>query len=135
MDRMRPGRFRMLVNPRQGGAELIVVDGMQWARTGRGAAWLKTPSRDASSLLPSMADLFRNGLTGAAERAAADGGQIVEGDIAWNNGSSCEGKLLLRIDAAGRPSLMRFEGTCNGQPFRFRQAFSFAGPVTIEPPQ
>jgi hypothetical protein len=135
IDRVRPGRFRMLVNPRQGGPELIIVDNMQWVRTGGSAPWFKTPARGFSGSIPSMADLFRNGLTQATEKAGPAGSRSVEGDISWSNGTPCEGKLLLRIDTAGLPSLLRFEGLCGSQPLRFRQAFSYNGPVTIAPPE
>jgi hypothetical protein len=135
IDRVRPGRFRMLINPKQGGTERIVIDDMQWARTDAAAPWLKTSVRNDSGVLPSIADLFRNGLSGASETAAPDGSRRVEGTVSWTNGASCEGKVLFRIDAAGLPVLFRFDGICGGQPMRFRQAFSYSGPVTIDPPQ
>src|SRR5262245_37276773 len=36
VDRVRPGRTRVIKNPRQGGPELIVIDGTQWVRAGGG---------------------------------------------------------------------------------------------------
>lgn len=134
IDRVRPGRLRMVKNPRQGGPELVVVDGMQWVRT-TAAGWRKSPAPATAGLVPSMAGLFRGGLTDPVEKPGPDGGRSVEGGMAWTNGTSCEGRLLLRIDAAGLPSLLRFEGVCGGRPSRFRQAFSYTGPVTIAPPE
>jgi hypothetical protein len=133
IDRVRPGRFRMVKNPRQGGLELVVVDGTQWVRTAVG--WRKSPAPATAGLVLSMAGLFREGLTDPVEQPGPDGGRSVEGGMAWTNGMSCEGRLLLRIDSAGLPSLLRFEGICGGKPCRFRQAFSYTGPVTIAPPE
>jgi hypothetical protein len=133
IDRVRPGRFHMLKNPRQGGPEVIVVDRMQWARIGT-APWRKSPANDTTAFAPSMADLFRTGLAHSVEQAGPDGGRSIEGVMTWSNGTTrCEGKLLLRIDAS-LPSLLRFEGLCGGKPLHFRQAFSYVGPVTIAPP-
>jgi len=135
IDRVSPGRFRMLVNPHQGGPERIIVDKMQWARTGVSDPWLKTPVQESPGSLPSMADLFRNGLTGAVQKDGPAGTRSVEGTIAWTNGTLCEGKVLFRIDAAGLPLLLRFEGLCGNKPLRFRETFSYNGPVTIMPPE
>jgi len=132
IDRVHPGRFHLVKNPRQGGLELVVVDGMQWVRTATG--WHKSPAPATAGVVLSMAGLFRNGLTDALEGPGPNGGRSVEGAIAWTNGTSCKGRLLLRIDAAGRPSLLRFEGVCGGKPSHFRQAFSYEGPLTIAPP-
>lgn len=85
--------------------------------------------------MPSMAELFRTGLIEPVEKAAPNGGRSVEGMMSWTNGARCEGKLLLRVNAAGLPSLLRFEGLCDGKPFRFRQAFSYTGPVNIAAPE
>lgn len=133
IDRVRPGRFHMVKNPRQDGPELVVVDGMQWVRTAAG--WQKSPAPATAGLVPSMVGLIREGLTDPVEQPGPDGGRSVEGGMAWTNGTSCKGRLLLRIDAAGLPSLLRFEGACGGKPSRFRQAFSYNGPVTIAPPE
>lgn len=132
IDRVRPGRFRLVKNPRQGGPELVVVDGMQWVRTT--GSWQKSPALATAGLIPSIAGLFREGLTDPVEKPGPDGGRSVEGGMAWTNGTSCKGKVLLRIDAGGLPSLLRFEGVCGGKLTRFRQAFSYTGPVTIAPP-
>lgn len=134
IDRVTPGRFRLTRNPRQGGPELVIVDGMQWART-RGGRWQRSPARDTDSLVPSMTDLFRTGLSRMVEQAEPDGSRSVTGGMAWTNGVRCEGELLMRIQADGLPSLLRFEGVCGGKPFRFRQAFSFAGPLAITAPE
>lgn len=133
IDRVRPSRFRLVKNPRQGGPELVVIDGMQWVRTTTG--WQKSPAPAITGLMPSIAGLFREGLTDPVEKLGPAGGRSVEGGMAWTNGTSCKGRLLLRIDAAGLPSLLRFEGVCGGKPSRFRQAFSYTGPVTIAPPE
>ncbi|HKG58557.1 MAG TPA: hypothetical protein VKB05_02170 [Pyrinomonadaceae bacterium] len=135
IDRINPGRFRMLVNPRQGGPERIIVDKMQWARISVSAPWLKTPVQESPGSFPSVGDLFRNGLTQAVDKAGPAGSRSIEGAITWTNGTLCEGKVLLRIDAAGRPSLLRFEGLCGNKPLRFREAFSYTGPVTITAPE
>lgn len=135
IDRIDPGRFRMLVNPRQGGPERIVIDKMQWARAGASAPWLKTPVPESPSSFPSMADLFRNGLSRAVEKPGPAGSRSIEGDITWTNGTLCEGKILLRIDAAGLPSLLSFDGLCGNRPLRFREVFSYTGPVTIKAPE
>jgi predicted outer membrane repeat protein len=135
IDRVSPGRFRMLVNPRQGGPERIIVDKMQWARVDVSAPWLKTPIQESPGSFPSMADLFRNGLSRAVEKAGPAGSRSVEGAITWTNGTLCEGKVLLRIDAAGLPLLLRFEGLCGNKPLRFREVFSYTGPVTITAPE
>src|SRR5439155_11107446 len=125
----------MLVNPRQGGPERIVVDRMQWVRTGGSKPWFKTPAQELSAPFPFAAELFRNGLTRAVESPGPGSSRNVEGDFAWTNGTACEGKMLLRIDAGGLPSLLRFEGNCDKKPVRFRVAFSYTGPVTITPPK
>jgi hypothetical protein len=133
IDRVNPGRYRMVTNPRQGGAELIVVDGMQWVRIG--TTWRKTPALPTAGLVPSTVKLFREGLTNAVELPGPDGGRSIEGEMAWTNGVSCSGKILLRINATGLPSLLRFDGVCGAKPCRFRQAFSYDGPLTIVPPE
>lgn len=133
IDRVRPGRFRMVKNPRQGGLEIVVVDGMQWVRTAAG--WRKSPAPATADLVPSIAGLFREGLINPVEQSGPNGGHSVEGGMEWTNGMSCEGRLLLRIDASGLPSLLRFQGVCGGKPCSFRQAFSYTGPVTITPPE
>jgi hypothetical protein len=132
VDRVDPGRLHLIKNPRQGGAEIVVIDGMQWVRTD--TSWRKTPALPTAGLVPSMAGLFRAGLTDLVETPGPDGGRSVEGEMAWTNGASCTGRILLRIDAGGLPSLLRFEGVCGGKPTRFRQAFSHTGPLTIAPP-
>jgi ABC-type transporter Mla MlaB component len=43
--------------------------------------------------------------------------------------------MLLRIDAAGLPLLLRFVDRCDNQALRFREAFSYTGPVTIRAPE
>ena len=134
IDRVNPGRFRMLVNPRQGGPERIVVDRMQWVRTGGSEPWFKTPAQESSAPFPFAAELFRNGLTRAVESPGPGSSRNVEGDFAWTNGTPCEGKMLLRIDVGGLPSLLRFEGNCDKKPVRFRVAFSYTSPVTITAP-
>jgi hypothetical protein len=134
IDRVRPGRFRLVKNPRQGGPEIVIVDGMQWVHTMQG--WRKSPAPATAGVIPSMAGMFREGLTDLIEKSDPNGGgRSVEGRMAWTNGMSCKGRLLLRIDAAGLPSLLRFEGLCGGKASRFRQAFSYTGPVTITPPE
>ena len=135
IDRINPGRFRMLVNPRQGGPERIIIDKMQWARTSVSAPWLKTPVQESPGSVPSIGDLFRNGLSQAVDKPGPDGSRIIEGAITWTNGTLCEGKVLLRIDTVGRPLMLRFEGLCGNRPLRFREAFSFTGPVTITAPE
>ena len=82
-----------------------------------------------------MAGLFRNGLTQAAEQVGAAGERTITGNMAWTNGTACEGKLLMRTDATGLPALLRFDGLCGGKPFRFRQAFSFVDIPVIDVPQ
>lgn len=133
VDRVSPGRIHMTKNPRQGGLEVIVVDGMQWARTASG--WRKTPVLPTGGLVPTVGALVHEGLTDPVETPGPDGSRSVEGGLAWTNGTSCKGRILLRIDAAGLPSLLRFEGECGGQPTRFREAFSHTGPLTIAPPE
>lgn len=135
IDRINPGRFQMLVNPRQGGPERIIVDKMQWARTGVSARWFQTPVQESPGSFPSMADLFRNGLSRPVETAGPAGSRSIEGAITWTNGTSCDGKVLLRVDATGLPLLLRFEGVCGNESLRFREAFSYTGPVTITPPK
>ena len=83
---------------------------------------------------PSIAVLLGQGLTDATETAGAGGGRLVEGAISWMNGARCDGRLRLRIDAGGLPATLGFEGTCAGKPARFLEAFSFAGPLRIDPP-
>ena len=135
IDRVNPGRFRMRVNPRQGGPERIIVDKMQWARTGASEPWFNTPAVETPGAFPSMAELFRSGLSNVVAKAGPGGSRDIEGSIAWTNGVLCEGKVLLRIDSAGLPLVLRFDGLCGNKPLRFVQAFSFVGPVTIAAPQ
>jgi hypothetical protein len=132
IDRVRPGRTHVRKNPRQGGLEMIVIDNLQWIRTDSG--WQKSPAPPLPATMPSMAAMFRDGLSAASERREAGGVRTIEGDMAWTNASACKGRLTMRIDRADLPALMRFEGICGGQPTRFRQAFSFEGPLVIEPP-
>lgn len=132
IDRIRPNRLHMVKNPRQGGLEVIVIDGSEWLRDTSG--WQKSPA-GASNIVPSMAGLFRAGLTSASERPAPSGGRAIEGKLSWSNGAACEGKVLMQIAASGRPRLLRFEGACDGRPSRFREAFSFDGPLTIVQPK
>jgi len=133
IDRVRPGRLRMLKNPNQGGFELVVIDGTQWLRTAAG--WQKSPIVATANFAWSLTGLFREGLTEAVERTRPDGGRSVEGRISWTNGTRCDGKVIFRIAVEGLPSLLSFEGDCGGRPSRFRQAFSYDGPLTIAPPE
>lgn len=133
IDRVRPGRFRMLKNPRQDGFELVVIDGAQWLRTT--GAWHRSPALMTDGVVPSLTGLFRGGLADAVEQPRPDGGRSVEGRLVWTNGTRCDGKVMLRIDARGLPSLLTFEGDCDGKPSRFRQNFSYDGPLTIAPPE
>jgi hypothetical protein len=133
VDRVRPGRVRVLKNPRQGGPEMIIIDNSLWVRTDTG--WQKSPAPANTGPVPSIAAMFKDGLSAAVEAAGPDGSRIVEGEMAWTNAATCKGQLRLRIERTGLPSLLRFTGTCGGMPTRFRQAFSYVGPVTIEPPQ
>lgn len=135
IDRVNPGRFRVLINPRQGGPERIIVDKMQWVRTSPSEPWFKTPAEEIPGAFPSMADLFRNGLSNVTAKAGPGGTRNIEGTLTWTNGPRCEGQVLLRIDSAGLPLLLRFEGLCGNKPLRFVEAFSFTGPVTITAPQ
>jgi hypothetical protein len=133
IDRVRPGRFRMVRNPLQNGPETVIIDGNQWSRDA--GNWRKTPAAPAAGLVPSMAGLIREGLTGAIETAEPEGVRVIEGKMVWVSRVRCEGTLLLRITAENLPALLRFEGACGGKFMRFRQAFSFAGPVAINPPE
>lgn len=134
VDRIRPGRMRVIKNPRQGGPELIVIDGMQWVRAGRDG-WQQSRLPAVALATPSLVQILEKGLTNVVERADSDGRRTVEGEVSWSNAVLCTGRLKLRINRRGMPSLIRFNGLCGGKPTRFRQAFSFAGPVTIEAPE
>lgn len=132
VDRVRPDRMRVSKNPRQGGPELIVIDRTQWVRSG--TDWQRSRLPAVALATPSLAQILDEDLTNAVERADSDGGRIVDGDVSWSNAVSCKGRLTLRINRHALPSLVRFDGRCGGKPTRFRQAFSFADRVTIEPP-
>jgi hypothetical protein len=134
VDRVRPGRTHVMKNPRLGGTEIIVIGTTQWARTD--GDWEKSEAGSmADIVLPSIAGLLKQGLTGATETPQPDGGRIIEGVMTWSAASACKGQLQLHIDRAGLPALMNFNGTCGGHDTRFRQAYSFAGPLSIEPPK
>lgn len=133
IDRLRPDRTRVLKNPRQGGLEVIVIGQTQWLRTDAG--WRSMPAPPDAAPVPSMATMFKEGLTGAVEQAGPDGSRVIEGEMSWTNAVACRGRVRLRIESTGLPSLVRFDGACGGQATRFRQAFSYVGPLTIEPPQ
>lgn len=133
IDRVRPDRLRMLKNPRQGGIELRVIGGTQWLRTAAG--WQKSSMLATASIPSFLSGMFRDGLTDAVENARPDGSRSVEGRLSWTNGTRCDGKVMLRIGPDGLPSLLSFDGACGGRPARFRQAFSFDGPLSITPPE
>lgn len=135
LDRVGSRRFHMQINPREGGPEVIVIDARQWARISGKSPWRNAPYTDAGSVPTSLAHLFDQGMTHPVEKVAGDGSRTVQGAIAWSNGGSCDGQLLLKISSAGLPSLLQYEGLCGGTPVRFHQVFSFAGPLSIEPPQ
>jgi hypothetical protein len=119
IDRVGSRRFHLRVNPHENGPELIVFDGLQWARTNGKAPWRSSPALDLRGIVPSIADLFAQGLSHPVEQATPNGGRSIEGTIAWANGGSCEGKLLLRIDSSGLPSLLHYDGLCDGKALRF----------------
>ncbi len=134
IDRLRPNRTHILRNPRQNGLEAIVIGDVQWTRDGQGwsrASVAKLPLE----LTPSIGALLGQGMKDAKETADGDRGRLVEGAISWTNGARCDGRLRLRIDAAGLPATLGFEGTCAGKPARFLEAFSFTGTLRIEPPE
>jgi hypothetical protein len=135
IDQVRPGRTRVIKNPRQGGLQSIVIDKMQWVLTDAGWHASPAPPASAPGAVPALASLLKQGLTDASEQAAPGGGREVQGSLSWTDAVTCTGKLTMQIASTGLPSLMRFEGTCGGKPTRFRQAFSFEGPLAIDPPK
>lgn len=133
LDRVGAGRLRLLKNPKQGGPEIIVVDGVLWQRDGSG--WRRSPAPAIPDLIPSTAGMFRAALTDATEQPGPDGGVMVEGVMTWSSATTCRGRVSLRIGASGLPTQLRFNGQCGGKPTRFRQDFSFEGPLEIAAPQ
>lgn len=131
IERVTPGRLHLIVNPRQGGAELIVVDGQQWLRTPGG--WERSLTT-VPAQAPSLVALLRNGLSEAEERPAVAGMRVFVGHVTWTNGSSSDGRLEIRLDGAGLPRVLRFEGTCAGAPCRFHQRTDYDGSIRIGPP-
>jgi hypothetical protein len=134
IDRIRPGRLRVLKNPRQNGLEMIVIDDRQWLRTASGWTAAPAPTGTTPQAAPSLSALLKNGLTGAVERTEPDGSRIVEGEISWSAASACKGKLRVHIEPGGRPFFLGFEGDCASKPTVFHQAMSYAGGFSIEPP-
>jgi hypothetical protein len=134
IDRIRPGRLRVLKNPRQNGFEMILIDDRQWLRTPSGWKAAPAPGTTAAQATPSMTALLNNGLTDAVEQAASDGGRIVEGGISWSASTTCNGKLRVHIEPGGRPVFLGFEGECASKPTLFHQSMSYAGGFTIDPP-
>ncbi|MEP7247816.1 MAG: hypothetical protein ABI885_29595 [Gammaproteobacteria bacterium] len=134
IDRIRPGRLRVLKNPRQNGLEMIVIGNRQWLRTASG--WKAAPALAGSTgeAAPSLTALLKNGLTSAVEQADADGSRIIEGQITWSASTMCKGKLRVHIEPSGRPFFLGFEGECASKPTVFRQAMSYDGGFSIEPP-
>lgn len=135
IDRIRPGRSRVLKNPRQGGMEMIVIDDKQWLRTGAGA-WQagSVPAGATAQAQPSLSLMLKNGLSNASERDEGDGRRVIEGEISWSVSASCKGKLQATVERSGRPSFMAFVGECASKPTEFRQAFSYEGGFSIERP-
>jgi hypothetical protein len=134
IDRIRPGRLRVLKNPRQNGMEMIVIEDRQWLRTASGWKAAPAPAGTTTQATPSLTELLKNGLTGAVEQAEADGGRIVEGEISWSASTMCKGKLRVHIEPGGRPLFLNFEGECASKPTLFRQAMSYDGGFSIDPP-
>ena len=134
IDRIRPGRLRVLKNPRQNGLEMIVIDDRQWLRTASGWNRAPAPAGTAPQAALSLSALLKNGLTGAAERTEPDGSRIVEGDISWSAATTCNGKLRVHIEPGGRPAFLGFEGDCASKPTVFHQAMSYRDNFSIEPP-
>jgi hypothetical protein len=134
IDRIRPGRLRVLKNPRQNGLEMIVIEDRQWLRTASGWKGAPAPTGTPAQVSPSLTALLQNGLTNAIEQADADGSRIVEGQISWSASTMCNGKLRVHIEPGGRPVYLGFEGECASQPTVFHQAMSYAGGFSIDPP-
>lgn len=134
VDRLRPGRTRVIRNPRQGGLEVIVIGADQWLRTESGWRRSPVPPNLSSTFVPSTEAMFRQGLSDAIERPGPADSRIVEGRMTWQGAVTCDGRVMMQVDAGGLPSLIRFKGDCAGKPTEFRQAYSYAGPVAIEPP-
>jgi len=133
IDRLRPNRTHILRNPGQNGLEAIVIGDVQWTRDGQN--WTRASvTQLPANLAPSIAALLNHGLTDATETADAGGGRLIEGAISWVNGARCDGRLRLRIDKGGLPATLGFEGACADKPARFLEAFSFVGPLKIDPP-
>lgn len=135
IDRIRPGRLRVLKNPRQDGLEMIIIEDQQWLRTASG--WQSGPApRDAiATAAPSLVAILRDGLTNAAEQDEADGTHVIVGDMSWSAPTRCEGKLRVLVERSGRPFFLGFEGECGSQPTVFHQAISYDGGFAIEPPR
>lgn len=133
IDQIRPGRTHVIQNPRQGGIEFILIDGVQYVRTAGG--WRKSPAESpAAARAPDLENIVKQGLRDATETPKPDGSRVIEGSMFWSSNVSCAGKLSAVVDRNGRPALLHFDGNCGGQPAMFREAFSFDGPVTIDAP-
>ena len=134
IDRIRPGRLRVLKNPRQNGLEMIVIEDRQWLRTASGWKSAPAPADAISQAAPSLTALLKNGLSSADERVEQDGGRVIEGEISWSASTTCKGKLRVRIGPSARPTFLNFDGECASKPTVFRQAMSYESGFVIDPP-
>ena len=132
IDRIGSTKLHIVRNPERSPQEIIIVDGVSWLRTAGG--WQKSPLRTVASSVPSISGLLKSGLTDLSEQAPIDGNRVFVGNIAWAEGRRNVGRFELRIDAAGLPRIMRFDGTCAGAPCRFHQKIAYDNQQTIAPP-
>jgi hypothetical protein len=134
VDRIRPGRLRVLKNPRQNGREMVIIGDKQWLRTTAGWHAGPAPVDAIAKAAPSLVTMIKDGLKNAVERNEANGTRVVEGDMSWSAPGLCKGRLRVSIDRSGLPIFLGFEGECASTPTEFRQAMSYDGGFAIEPP-
>jgi hypothetical protein len=135
IERVAPDRLHMVHGLAGTEQELIVIGPLMYLRTAQ--AWRQIPNPGPPGLVPSIADLFRTGISKLTEIEPMDGQRRFTGGIAWQNGAAASaGRIDIVTDAtSGLPREMRFEGTCAGKVCQFIQSFDYDPALRIDRPR
>ncbi len=132
IDRVGTTKLHLTRNPTRVRSELFIVDGFVWTRTANG--WKKSPAPDISKLRPPLDGVVKTGLTDTSEQSPIDGNRVFVGTLSWPNDHANTGRFEIRIDAAGLPRIVHFDGSCAGSPCRIHEMIDFDSSVAISAP-
>jgi hypothetical protein len=132
IDRVGSTKLHLTRNPTRVRNELFIVDGFIWTRTADG--WKKSPAPDVSKLRPPLEGVVKTGITDISEQTPIDGNRVFVGTLSWPNDHANTGRFEIRIDAAGLPRIVHFDGNCAGSPCRIHEMIDFDSSVAISAP-